>query len=83
VPDATARGETGVVSSKDIITLTLSGLALIVSLASAVYSARRMKTEGERQFRERITEIALALIDSGLKIGRLDGVPTEYRNPEY
>lgn len=70
-------------SSKDVITLTLSGLALIVSLTSAIYSARKQKTEGERQFRERITEIALALIDSGLKIGRLDGVPADYRDPAY
>jgi hypothetical protein len=70
-------------STKDVITIVLSGLALAVSLIATVYNAWRQRREGERQFRERITDITAALIDSNAKVAEMDSTPVDQRGPDF
>jgi hypothetical protein len=71
------------VSTKDILTLVLSGLALVISLISAWFSAKRQKIDSERQFRGRLTDIGVAMIDSVLKIQKLDAIPYTDRSADH
>jgi hypothetical protein len=73
------------VTTNEIITLVLSGLALAVSVASTLYSAWRERTAADRQFRQRITEITDALINSVAKITEMDVMQSDQRssNHEY
>jgi tetratricopeptide (TPR) repeat protein len=71
------------VSTKDVITIVLSALALTVSVIATVYNAWRQRREGERQFRERITDITGALIDATAKVAEMDGTPVDQRAPDF
>jgi hypothetical protein len=70
-------------TTKDVITIVLSGLALTVSVVATVYTARRQRREDERQFRERITDITSALINSTAKVAEMDGTPADQREADF
>lgn len=73
------------VTTKDIITLGISVLALTLSVVSTIYSAWRQRREAERQFRQRITDITDTLINSVAKVTLMDYLPSDQRssNHEY
>jgi len=73
---------TSSLSTRDIVTLVLSSLALIVSFVSAWYSAKRQQASADREFRGRLTDVALKLIDSTLKIRKLDGIANRDRSAD-